>query len=154
MRAILGGYAGSDPAALSFHYNAFGKPHLAGGPHFNISHAEDLALLALSTAGPVGIDVESLDREMDFESVSRRYFPELVAAYPAAFFEAWTRREACLKAIGVGLSGLDRSDSADADRRCRVVTFKPAEGFIAALAIDLGVAGGPGACPPSRSGPG
>jgi 4'-phosphopantetheinyl transferase len=158
IRALLSGYVRSDPASLLFDYNEFGKPHLPDGPDFNMSHSEGLALLAVSATGPVGVDVECLGREMEFESIARQYFPPAEAAAvlnaihterPTAFFTAWTRREAWLKAIGVGLSGLDRSDSAYADR-CRVVTFTPAEGFVAALAIDAGGGGGPAPCPPSR----
>jgi 4'-phosphopantetheinyl transferase len=61
----------------------------------------------------VGVDVEDLQRTADFEQISDRFFApgERLAlealsgpARREAFFNAWTRKEAYLKARGTGLT--------------------------------------------------
>nr|MCU0624624.1 hypothetical protein [Gemmatimonadaceae bacterium] len=62
MRRILGAALGVAPGALVFDHGPQGKPALAGSPgvHFNLSHSEDLAVLAVTTRGPIGVDVEAV----------------------------------------------------------------------------------------------
>lgn len=112
LREVLSGYTGLEPGALRFDYGPTGKPSLAGshGLHFNLSHCDDLALLAIS-ALPVGVDVERV-RPLDA-------LPQMmqIACSPAerqallalpqsrrlrAFFFTWTRKEALMKAHGDG----------------------------------------------------
>jgi 4'-phosphopantetheinyl transferase len=115
LRSILSTYVGVPPERLVFAYGERGKPALAGGSpwHFNVSHSEDLALVAVTTAGPVGVDVESIDRDVDIEGLGERFFSmdecaDLFAltaeARREAFFNCWTRKEAYIKAIGDGLA--------------------------------------------------
>ena len=118
LRDVLGRYLHLPPQALQFIYNRYGKPELcqaqATGLQFNVAHSGDLALLALAWGRPVGIDLE---RHHAVEAVDRlveRYFaPGERAAFGRvppvqqlpAFFAVWTRKEAYLKAQGVGLTG-------------------------------------------------
>lgn len=114
MRQILGQYLGQDPAQVALAIGPHGKPHLAGGGlHFNLSHSGDVGLLALSHAGPVGVDLEATTRAPDHDRLAVRVlsgaervvFDALPpAARAAAFLRAWTRKEAYLKATGEGLS--------------------------------------------------
>ncbi len=120
LRRLLGRYLQTDPQAVEFTYSAEGKPALAGafaasGLHFNLAHSEGLALLAVTRAGPVGIDVERIRALSDAaELVSRFFSARESAAFrllpedqkPAAFFSLWTRKEAWLKATGEGLAHL------------------------------------------------
>jgi len=123
LRCILAGYLGNSPAELRFSYNRQGKPRLFSGDddprlEFNLSHASGLALLAVTTHGPVGIDLEFCGRRVEIESLAQRYFSKAESRHlmslPAfdrrlAFFRCWTRKEAFLKACGGGLAmGLNR----------------------------------------------
>jgi 4'-phosphopantetheinyl transferase len=60
VRQILGEALGLSPATLQFVTSAHGKPALAThcDLHFNLSHSGDVAVLAVSRSGPVGVDVE------------------------------------------------------------------------------------------------
>lgn len=87
-------------------YGEHGKPTLPDGPFFSLSHAGNLAVLAVSDA-PVGVDVEKPRPVRD--AVARRYFQaeELVWMEHdplSRFFFLWTRKEAVLKCCGRGLS--------------------------------------------------
>jgi 4'-phosphopantetheinyl transferase len=148
LRAILARYIGCTAAAVAFEYGGWGKPRLAGGttPEFNLSHAEDLGLLAVRRhGGAVGVDVEFVGRPLDHLAIARQYFRPAearavaeagVADRAQTFLRLWTRREALFKASGIGLSGLCKtSPLPDADPRCLVHTLFPAAGYIAALAI-------------------
>ncbi len=118
LRAILGRYLGIDPRALRFAYNGYGKPVLPdeteNGPiFFNVSHSEHLALYAFTHQGDIGVDVEQMTDARDYEQMARRFFSAAevleLRAVPAeqreaAFLNAWTRKEAYIKARGLGLS--------------------------------------------------
>jgi 4'-phosphopantetheinyl transferase len=114
LRTLLGRHLDVDPRRLAFATNEFGKPRLAadGQVHFNLSHCEERAVLAVSDA-EVGIDLER-DRPIEHVDLARRYFhANEVAAITAsrdeaeqrrAFFLVWTLKEAVVKALGTGLS--------------------------------------------------
>ncbi len=114
MRRLLGGYLHADPASLVFEISSRGKPFLAGHPlHFNLSHTEDQGLLAVTRVGEVGVDIERLNRKLDRPGIAQRFFSKAEAAALASLPEAqqaegfcnlWTRKEAWLKATGVGIS--------------------------------------------------
>jgi 4'-phosphopantetheinyl transferase len=112
---ILSRYTGRRPAELRFTYGPSGKPALdgGGGPEFNMSHSGDLALYAVARGRAVGIDVERVQPEVAQELTAARFFTpaetEALFSLPEgrrarAFFTVWTRKEACLKATGEGLS--------------------------------------------------
>jgi 4'-phosphopantetheinyl transferase len=116
LRAILGRYPGLDPRSVEFEYGKYGKPEIKSGAvglKFSVSHSHDLALYALTWRRGIGVDVEHLRPVPLADKIVESYFtPRERAAYvalspekrQAAFFHAWTGKEACLKAIGVGLS--------------------------------------------------
>ena len=115
LRTLLGRHLDLDPRSLAFATNEFGKPRLAGDGqvHFNLSHCEERAVLAISDAAAVGIDLER-ERPIEHVDLARRYFHRNeVAAITAsrdeteqrrAFFLVWTLKEAVVKALGTGLS--------------------------------------------------
>jgi 4'-phosphopantetheinyl transferase len=118
LRLLLGNYLGRGPRELVFTYGPHGKPVLAsaGEPpvEFNLAHSDGLALLAFTRAAPLGVDLERIRDMPDWEQIAHTYFPprEIARVYAAApdqrrqaFFRAWTRQEALLKAAGVGLGG-------------------------------------------------
>jgi 4'-phosphopantetheinyl transferase len=112
LRRVLGAYVRRPPASLRFGAGSHGKPLLAGGPHFNLSHSGNVALIAVGGARRVGVDVEQV-REIEHDRLAGRFFSpaeneQLAALSQAerhgAFFACWTRKEAVVKAQGVGLS--------------------------------------------------
>jgi 4'-phosphopantetheinyl transferase len=126
VRAVLGSRLRVEPAALRLLRGPFGKPILASGPdepplHFNLAHSAELLLLAVSTKAPVGVDLERV-RPLPWMSAAsaQALTPRERTAWEhlppsekiSAFFTAWTCKEAFLKAVGVGLSGLQRIEVA------------------------------------------
>jgi 4'-phosphopantetheinyl transferase len=118
LRTLLGDYTARRPADLCLWYNSLGKPALADesgrdGLKFNVSHSEGQLLVAVACGREVGIDVEHVRAMDDWRALADRFFaPAEVAALdglaPAdrerAFFACWTRKEAYVKARGLGLS--------------------------------------------------
>lgn len=114
LRRILAAATGMDPADLPLVSNPYGKPLLAppfDSLHFNLSHSGDLAVVAVSRDGPVGIDIEPLDRASELTEVVEGFCHPLEAAeLPCGpgrdlhLLEIWTAKEALLKAIGTGFS--------------------------------------------------
>ena len=118
LRTILARYAGADPADIRFSYGPHGKPFLSPSAgrdelHFNVSHAGDRALVAVTGGREIGIDIESIDkRPFDAEVVRKFFSPRegaVLSSAPEAaragwFVVYWARKEACIKASGLGLS--------------------------------------------------
>lgn len=135
VREILAGYLGRDPRGLRFERGPFGKPRLADqAVQFNFSHSEARGVLAVAREGRIGVDVEHVRdwrdlRELEalcFTRSERRELERLSDdARLRAFFRLWTRKEALLKAAGVGLSrpltelevGLDSGRAVSEDER-------------------------------------
>lgn len=116
LRAILALYLDIDPASIALAAGPSGKPRLADGHgiEFNLAHSGDVALVAVTSGRPVGVDVERMRRGIPYERLAERFFaPSEVTALrslpapirSAGFFACWTRKEAWLKASGHGLEG-------------------------------------------------
>ena len=138
LRQLLGHHSGQAGERLRFVAGRFGKPALASADlHFNLSHSHGTGLVALSTRDELGVDVEIVRPMPDALALAAAYFsPAEQAALTAcptaqrdrAFFVCWTRKEACLKAAGVGL-GLDtRSFHVGLEPDARHVTMPLADG--------------------------
>jgi len=166
LRRILGAYLGADPARLRFSYSDHGKPYLdeTQNPcqlHFNLSHSHHLGLIAFHRGGPLGVDIEYMRSDLALEELARRCFSpreyEALRALPPeqqmeAFFTCWARKEAYIKAHGMGLSlPLDsfdvslapgspavlletRPDPGEASR-WSLRALQPGPGYAAALAV-------------------
>jgi phosphopantetheinyl transferase len=114
LRRVVGWYTGQEPQHLRWRTTPTGKPHLADdAASFNLSHSGAAALIALARSGRVGVDVEHTDRGIDLALASRLLAPAEARTFallapdrqPVALLRTWTRKEAVLKAIGVGLPG-------------------------------------------------
>jgi 4'-phosphopantetheinyl transferase len=158
LREILGGYLGLPPSQLRFDYGQQGKPVLANLPaqrplHFNVAHSDDLILIAAARTCLVGIDVELVRPVPEFQDIVGKNFSTQAAAkimatprerQLAAFYQLWTRNEACLKATGEGLSDAKWTGEPSQRRPVQeniqmteawtVVELNPAQGYAAALA--------------------
>jgi 4'-phosphopantetheinyl transferase len=125
LRSVLGAYVGQAPGRLSFTYGPHGKPSLAAAHdgdtlHFNLSHNDDWAILAVTRDVEIGVDLEPIRPIPEADSIVERFFaPRERAAYqamasedrPRAFIDWWVCKEALLKARGDGLAyPLDQID--------------------------------------------
>lgn len=118
LRHILSRYLNIAPAQFRFTYNQYNKPSLAApfaahNLYFNLSHSGELALYALAHQPEIGIDIERLRTNFAYEEVAERFFapPEVAVLRQTptelkaqTFFNCWTRKEAYIKAHGMGLS--------------------------------------------------
>jgi 4'-phosphopantetheinyl transferase len=113
LRDVLARYLAISPSRIVFSLGERGKPSVQGSDlEFNMSHTEDLALIALTRTHPIGVDIEFIKTSKYHESiVEKNYSPQEFAQYQSlpegekleAFFRGWTRKEAYIKAIGLGL---------------------------------------------------
>lgn len=165
LRVLLGHYLSVPPAQVRFAYGPSGRPELAhasaDGLRFNISHSNELALVAVTRERAIGVDVEALRPVDQADDIVRRYcsasefnayqaLPD--SQRPLAFFNLWTRKEAYLKAIGAGLGGgLEQvevtalpgqparlqSIAGNSDEAAQWTLFagEPQPGYVAALAV-------------------
>ncbi len=164
LRQMLAARLDTRPEAVELTYGPNGKPALGGkqattGWRFNVSHCDDFAVYAFSQGREVGVDVEALRTLPEADAIAAHYFsPREHAAYlslaprdkPLGFFQAWTRKEAFLKALGLGIAHarddfdvslapgepariLRVADTAGDDSGWRLESFFPARGFVAAL---------------------
>jgi 4'-phosphopantetheinyl transferase len=122
-----------------------------------LAHSADLAVYAVSAERNLGIDLELIKPESSGEDIARRYFSareitDLLTLPPeeriAAFFLCWTRKEAYLKATGMGLQTPLGSFSVSlmptqppqflggVEPRWNMASSQPANGYVAALVYD------------------
>ena len=165
LRTILARYLDIAPERLRFRYGAGGKPVLADAAvplRFNLSHAGRLVLYALAWGREIGVDLEHIRPDVAAELIAERHFSPWenaqLRSLPAGeraegFFNCWTRKEAYVKARGEGLAlplnGFDvslasgeparllrvQNDPREASR-WRLHTWRPAPGYVAALAVE------------------
>jgi 4'-phosphopantetheinyl transferase len=165
LRELVAQHLNRQPSEIEFQYNALGKPSVicgSGEPElqFNMSHSEDWAIYALTRSGPIGVDIQCIRPIPDLERIASETFsPAELAAWTAlpadsrlvAFFAAWTRKEAVLKAVGAGIGeGLKQVEvtlglrdarvlqappTPDRTTKWRLHSFSPAPQTIAAIAL-------------------
>lgn len=107
------------PADWLFAENDYGKPYISNYPalsekiEFNLSHSNDITILALTNNGSIGIDCECMccdpfanDSALElFLSNEEIYYINKFEARERRLmlFKMWTLKEAFVKAIGVGM---------------------------------------------------
>lgn len=163
LRDILARYLDVDPVEITYEAGKFGKPNIiqgqAGRLRFNLTHSDELAVVAVSMGAEVGVDIERVRKVRSFASMLQRCLSDSerkdICAYPEAerfhqFLRFWTHKEAYLKTIGVGLRApLDRLTldlQAPESRKVvnhfdffpqspavRLMELAPCEGFVGAV---------------------
>jgi 4'-phosphopantetheinyl transferase len=117
LRCVLSREISVAPREVRFTVGSRGKPALDGprdvtAPHFNLSHSEEIAVVATASS-QIGVDVESIGRRTDPHRLAERYFSDAErswlatrsgAAHTEGFFRIWTAKEAYLKAVGSGIA--------------------------------------------------
>ncbi|HQR68933.1 MAG TPA: 4'-phosphopantetheinyl transferase superfamily protein, partial [Thermoanaerobaculia bacterium] len=113
-----------------------------GGPRFSLSHSDAVAVFAFSAVREVGIDVEHVRPVPEADSILGRWFAEAERRAwitsdrgDGAFVRLWTRREAYLKALGVGFSEDGAPREMDPSR-WEVHDLEPAPGYLGALVVE------------------
>ena len=163
LRRLLGDYLARPAADIAFDHNAFGKPTVrgAGDLSFSTSHSGTLGLCVVAHGTEVGCDLERRQPHLADRATAKHLFApgeqRALATLPAeqwieGFFNCWTRKEAYVKALGLGLSHpldgfevslapdapatlLSGADCAmhafapDADHHAAIVALDPAQGM-------------------------
>jgi 4'-phosphopantetheinyl transferase len=166
-REILARYTGVPAAQIAFAYGRNGKPSLITKTgtdlRFNVSHSGDVALIAVTVGRDVGVDVERIRPVPRALSIAEGYFSELEArtlrtlpgdVVEHAFLTCWTRKEAFVKAAGVGLALLQCVDvgfapgepprviatrpPAPEASRWILYALEPGVGYMGALVVEAG----------------
>lgn len=118
LRHLLGGYTECRPEAVCLAHTMHGKPQLEqqekpDGIEFSCSHSAELALVALTRGRKIGVDLEFHRPLPEAGEISDAFFSpleiEALAKAPETakqkvFFDAWARKEAFVKALGLGLA--------------------------------------------------
>ncbi|MGZ5008844.1 MAG: 4'-phosphopantetheinyl transferase family protein [Methylobacter sp.] len=120
LRSILAQALDQAPERIAIKKTGHGKPYLADRPElaFNLSHSADTMVLALGLNCRLGVDIEycksrgSLAGLVDkcFAGEEIEYWHKLPETQKTIeFYRFWTRKEAFVKAIGLGIGlGLNR----------------------------------------------
>jgi len=164
LRLLLSAYLEADPQTLPLVVDHYGKPALnipRCRLRFNMSHSGKLTMIALCLDSEIGIDVEAIRPIVEWEDIAATHFSSheresLQAEDPkgreSAFFRCWTRKEAVIKAVGMGLSipldsftvNTSLTEPAallhcawdpEAISRWSLVHLEPATGHVGALAV-------------------
>lgn len=166
LRYLLAAYLNTGPAQIRFDCGTMGKPSV-GFPRvwsqlqFNFSQSGGWAIVGMAVGDPIGVDIERVRAFDDYLDVARANFTDVEFQWLnrqvsserlAAFYSCWTRKEAVVKADGIGIGyGLDRfeipfdasrdagfAEVHDATGRLagwRVMGFVPLEGFFGAVSV-------------------
>lgn len=153
VRAVLSRYLGVTPGLVALEHTETGKPFVIRDTRmhsaitFNLSHAHGRALIAVSNAQEVGVDLELVRADVDAEKLSERYFApsehkEIMRSVgeerAIGFFRYWVAKEAVLKAQGVGLRGLSDCEVVfDQEELNRDVQVRLGSQFTAPLRVRL-----------------
>ncbi|TRX22984.1 4'-phosphopantetheinyl transferase superfamily protein [Flavobacterium franklandianum] len=156
LKFVLAAQTKLDVTTIYLDYHPNKKPYLASHPllHFNISHSEDFAVIAISR-NMVGIDIEYVSENFDFIPLLPDIFNdnEISSIQKAvnkktAFYTSWTRKEAFVKGLGKGidedfkkipcLEGLHCIDSIllKTSEKWQVYSFDLADCYIGAIAFE------------------
>ena len=166
LRLGIAWYLKKNPGEVALTTGEHGKPRLidSAGLYFNVTHAQELGLIAFTTMGEVGLDVEPVRHDIEALDIASANFTGNESAQIAAagtqqeqlrmFLRLWTRKEAVLKAAGFGivrgldtvdvtqqsanLMGLKGSYGGDATSCWLVRDLELPEGFVGAIAAPRG----------------
>jgi len=113
LRSTLADYLSCRPKEVQIVTLPWGKPCLLKERlFFNMSHTDKRVVIAVSKDGPVGIDAEEIRLVPEASDIAWRWFSKQEIHWiesqnnrHLAFLHCWVRREALLKAVGLGLGG-------------------------------------------------
>jgi len=111
VRLILSKRLNCIPNELQILKNQYEKPYIEGNPvFFNISHSKQILAVGLSDKNSLGVDVEIIKNTFDYKNIAERFFHKEEQTIIngslkpiETFFLQWTKKEAFLKALGIGI---------------------------------------------------
>lgn len=159
LRTAMQAWGGPPAAAWCLHAEPSGRPYLQADaaarlPAVSLSHSGSTVICALAQTGHVGVDVEA-DRARDIDALAAEVLDqsELLVLNGIEgglrrrmFFQFWTLKEACSKALGTGMATPFRElvfrldpprigfSPAPVGLRAEFVSFIPRPDMVAALA--------------------
>jgi len=167
LRDSLGTYLNKDPKQIEIKLTEYDKPfttEMIDGKNisFNVSHSHGKAIIAIGLDRNIGIDIEKIRSDVEFEKLSKRYFSDTEnkalmqcehVIRAETFYTIWTRKEALVKAIGKGIAfGLKEFEvSASKDKppfllnthwdnaqleKWTIINVEAPDGYITSLASD------------------
>ena len=123
LRQLIAGYLKTPPQSCEFGQGPHGKPDLTQPADsridFNVSHSGEFGLIAITSGCCVGVDIEEIRPEIEIDEIANTSFSATEKLFldgiplshrRTVFYEVWTRKEAYLKCLGIGLS--------DASQQC------------------------------------
>jgi len=153
LRTVAACYRNCEPWQIRLEREERGKPYLADGPHFNLSHTAGRIFAAFSPQS-LGLDVESSNRTVHACDLAAKFFSEEESAHihsldearaQAAFLRYWVCKEATVKLSGDGIyhglrearvelggEGISRGNYQG--REVWLREFSPGQNLLAALA--------------------
>jgi 4'-phosphopantetheinyl transferase len=145
LRQVLASRLGIPPSEIELEYGRQGKPSLSRRMpgrtlQFNLSRSQDIAVIALSTDGAVGVDVEAIRAVPEADDIAALCFS--AAEHKSycklrpedrleGFLRSWTRLEAISKALGCGLGSAPSSD----ERGLIINAFVPKPGYVGTVVV-------------------
>lgn len=156
LKIVLAAHTKSDLNTIHLDYQFNKKPFLASHPelHFNISHSEDFAAIAISQS-KVGIDIEYMSKNFDFIPILPDVFTDIeikdienATNKEYTFYSYWTRKEAFAKGLGTGIdedfkkipcqNGQHKVDSSllQINENWQLYSFDLAENYIGTVAFE------------------
>ncbi|ADG93868.1 4'-phosphopantetheinyl transferase [Arcobacter nitrofigilis DSM 7299] len=114
LKILLKYYLDNDSYSITLYKNNYGKIYIKGSNlYFNISHSTDMSIITFSRNNEIGIDLENMNCDSNIIDISTRYFTKrerlwiknlALEKQKEAFIYCWVRKEAYIKALGLGLS--------------------------------------------------
>lgn len=155
LRIILARYLDCEPAEIRFALDGLGKPHVVDAVDlfFNMSHSDGVALIGVSGASPLGVDIEVVRPIPEAMAIVAEQFGPAEASLlrradadvrNEVFLKVWTLIEAVLKGKGTGLTAGLRSVRVREGRGGLIASFagfearsvRAGRGITAALAVE------------------
>ena len=163
LRIILSRYLICNPSQIRFCYNYYGKPYIVPIANreelsFNVSHSNSAVLYGLARGRTIGVDIEFVRRDINYEGIASAIFSEAeirnlhslpISLRPSGFYIAWTRREAYAKAIGTGMMSSNSSSESELDKeiafsregmrnvpKWSLHDISPMPGYVGALVVE------------------
>jgi 4'-phosphopantetheinyl transferase len=116
LRAELSKLLGVKAKSVKIEESVNGKPFTSGTAlPFSLSRSKNLFIFAIGWGDQlVGVDIEQIKTRINFLDITRDYFSfneqQSISSFKntddqnRTFFEIWTRKEALLKAVGIGIN--------------------------------------------------
>jgi 4'-phosphopantetheinyl transferase len=151
LRFLLSRYLYEDPKSVGIMQDPEGKPELAADSHqhalkFNLSHSNEICLIALSRNLDLGIDVEEKKPLADLDDMAKSFLTEreftIFLSCPPGdkltlFYNLWSAKEAVLKAMGCGLMIQPNQIEIDAIRKKKEFTVQYRSKLIEMTQIEM-----------------